>query len=155
MEMLLDVASYVYNRYRKEFREEIDEMKLHKLLYFAQRESLIQTGKPLFTEDFYGWKYGPILKEVRAIYRNRQFESEIQAAIIERITPVMDKVFAEYASKSSWSLSRLTHGEESWKNSRINVQESENSDNKILLDDIKKDAERIRTRRKQLAELGI
>lgn len=57
--------------------------------------------------------------------------------------------------KSSWSLSRLTHGEESWKNSRINVQESENSDNKILLDDIKKDAERIRTRRKQLAELGI
>ena len=132
MERLLDVASYVYNRYRKEFREEIDEMKLHKLLYFAQRESLIQTGKPLFTEDFYGWKYGPILKEVRAIYRNRQ-----------------------YASKSSWSLSRLTHGEESWKNSRINVQESENSDNKILLDDIKKDAERIRTRRKQLAELGI
>lgn len=54
MERLLDVASYVYNRYRKEFREEIDEMKLHKLLYFAQRESLIQTGKPLFTEDFYG-----------------------------------------------------------------------------------------------------
>lgn len=36
---------------------------------------------------------------MRAIYRNRQFESEIQAAIIERITPVMDKVFAEYASK--------------------------------------------------------
>jgi len=37
----------------------------HKLLYFAQRESIIQTDTPLFDASFYGWRFGPILKEIR------------------------------------------------------------------------------------------
>lgn len=38
MEKLLNVAGYIYQRYEKDFGNEIDEMKLHKLLYFSQRE---------------------------------------------------------------------------------------------------------------------
>ena len=38
-------------RYQKEFGERISEMKLHKLLYFTQRESLIQLGEPMFGEN--------------------------------------------------------------------------------------------------------
>lgn len=33
----------------------LEEMKLHKLLYFVQRESLAITGNPLFAEPFEGW----------------------------------------------------------------------------------------------------
>mgnify|MGYP000190729420 FL=1 len=29
-------ASYIYEKYKSEFGTTIDEMKLHKLLYFAQ-----------------------------------------------------------------------------------------------------------------------
>ena len=47
-----DAASYIYYRYRDEYGCVIDEMKLHKLMYFAQRESLIQTGNPLFKAVF-------------------------------------------------------------------------------------------------------
>ena len=39
-------------------------MKLHEIMYFAQRESIIQTGEPLFDATFYGWKYGPVLRSV-------------------------------------------------------------------------------------------
>ena len=53
MENLMSVASYVFNRYQETMGEKIDEMKLHKLLYFAQRESIIQRNEPLFSEDFY------------------------------------------------------------------------------------------------------
>ena len=70
MEDLMNVASYIYNRYSAEFNSKIDEMKLHKLLYFTQRESLIQNDTPLFDAVFYGWKYGPILKEIREAYRD-------------------------------------------------------------------------------------
>ena len=35
MEKIIDVAQYVYKYYLKETDEKIDEMKLHKLLYFA------------------------------------------------------------------------------------------------------------------------
>ena len=40
MEDLMNVASYIYNRYESENGIKIDEMKLHKLMYFSQRESL-------------------------------------------------------------------------------------------------------------------
>ena len=53
MEKLIDVASYIYNRYLETKGEAIDEMKLHKMLYFAQRESIIQNNEPLFEESFY------------------------------------------------------------------------------------------------------
>ena len=43
-------------------------MKLHKLLYLSQREALAVTGQPLFQEEFEGWKYGPVCREVRAYY---------------------------------------------------------------------------------------
>lgn len=52
MKDLMNVASYVYNRYKNENGTDIDEMKLHKLIYFAQRESSIQGNKPLFDDVF-------------------------------------------------------------------------------------------------------
>ena len=55
MEIMLDVvkvASYISRRYEREYGSQIDEMKLHKLLYFTQRESLIQLDRPLFAESF-------------------------------------------------------------------------------------------------------
>lgn len=66
MERIVDVAQYVYKYYLKETDEKIDEMKLHKLLYFVQRESYVLLGKPMFNEDFEGWIHGPVSKEVRS-----------------------------------------------------------------------------------------
>lgn len=155
MENLMSVASYVFNRYQETMGEKIDEMKLHKLLYFAQRESIIQKNEPLFAEVFYGWKFGPILKEIRNAYREDAFLKVVDEETVSRIKDIMDKVFEEYASKDSWSLSRLTHGEVSWKNSRKDIPEGANSDNPMCLEDIIKDAERIKQRRIGLANLGL
>jgi len=155
MEDWMNVASYIYNRYKQENGTCIDEMKLHKLMYFSQRESLVQTNEPLFNAVFYAWKFGPILKEIRIAYKNSSFYERIPEEIILRISPVMDKVFEEYAAKDSWSLSRLTHGEFSWKNSRRGIPDGENSDNPMRLEDIREDANRIRERREILAKLGL
>lgn len=144
MENIFDVARYIATRYKKEFGTTIDEMKLHKLMYFAQRESYVMYDEPLFEGVFYGWKFGPILKEIRVLYRNDDlcFEKEATGDFVK----LMNVVFKRYAAKDSWSLSRLTHGELSWKNSRIGVPESVNSDNPICEADIIKDAARIKAR---------
>lgn len=155
MENLMNVASYIYNRYFETKGVKIDEMKLHKMLYFAQRESLIQKNQPLFDESFYGWKYGPVLKEIRTVYKEGTFLSEVDEEVIKRIHPVMDKVFDEYADKNSWSLSRLTHGEYSWQNARIGIAENMNGDQPLAIRDIEKDAQRVRIRRQGLAALGL
>lgn len=155
MEKLMNVASYICNRYSKEYGARIDEMKLHKLLYFAQREALIQNREPLFDAVFYGWKFGPVLKEIRFAYRDDSFSEYVPQDVILRMLPIMNKVFEEYAGKDSWSLSRLTHGEFSWRNSRQGVSDGENSDNPMNVDDIRTDADRIRKRREMLLKFGL
>lgn len=55
MERVIDVAQYIFEAYKKESGHIIDEMKLHKLLYFSQRESLALLNKPLFNEPMQGW----------------------------------------------------------------------------------------------------
>ena len=153
MERLIDVASCIYNDYYNIYKIKIDEMKLHKLLYFAQRESFIQDGKPLFDSTFYGWKYGPVLKEIREIYKEDSFIRNVSENVIMRISHIIKKIFKYYAGKDSLSLSRLTCGELSWKNSRIGIPEEVNSDNPMSIDDIRKDADRIRRRRIFLSQL--
>ena len=150
MENVMTVASYVYNRYQNEFNEKIDEMKLHKLLYFAQREALVRTNEPLFDAEFCAWRYGPVLKDIRGAYKAGTFETEISDETVHALKPVMDKIFEKYAPEDSWSLSRLTHGETSWKNARKGFAPTDSSDVAIALDDIRLDADRIRTRREML-----
>lgn len=155
MVAVFDAASYVYNRYKKEFKEEIDEMKLHKLLYFAQRESIIQTGEILFEATFSAWKFGPVLKEIRYAYKEKSFLKEIKASVVVEMKPIMDRIFSDYAGKDSWSLSRLTHGEVSWQKSRIGIPEEVNGDRAMAVEDIREDAERIKARREKLVRLGL
>ena len=147
MEDVLNVAAYISQRYFLEYNEQMDEMTLHKLMYLIQREAIIQTGEPLFNATFYGWKYGPVLKEIL----DTTLISVEPKDFIGNCFPILNKVFESYAGKESWSLSRLTQGELSWKNSRL----LENADNLMSLEDIHKDAERIKARREMLNRLGL
>ena len=104
---------------------------------------------------FYGWKFGPILKEVRIAYRDNSFFEEIEEEVIDRIKPIMDKVFKEYVDKDSWSLGRLTLGEYSWKIARKGIPYGVDGDNPMDINDIAKDAERVRLRREKLAKLEL
>ena len=155
MKDMMTVASYICNRYQAEHGERIDEMKLHKLLYFAQREALIQTGKPLFDGDFQGWRFGPVAADIRKPYRDDAFNPAVSDADMGEDREILDYVFENYARKDSWSLSRLTHGEICWKKSRKGIAPTESSSNLIPLDDIRLDADRIRERRAMLNQYGL
>lgn len=147
------VASYIFNRYKKEFDEKVSEMKLHKLLYFTQRESLIQKGEPMFEEEFLAWRYGPVLPEIRSCYANNLFNDMPTEDFISDNRSIFDFVFSNYAPKDAWSLSRLTHGEYSWINARGNLFPNQNGNNPLAVEDIRRDAERIKLRRFLINEI--
>ena len=143
----LQAASYISRRYYQEYGDHIDEMKLHKLLYFAQREAIIVNNEPMFEEQFVAWKYGPVMLCVRDAYKYGQLNNLLSDADMERFGTVFESVFKRYASKTSWSLSTLTHGEYSWQNARKGLSSEVNGRHMISVDDIRKDAERIKLRR--------
>lgn len=152
---ILQVASYISERFKKEFGVRIDEMKLHKLLYFTQRECFIQTCKPMFEAKFEAWKYGPVMVEVRQHYKDDTLHETMTMEQEKRYQPVFDMVFKIYAQQKSWSLSTLTHGEYSWKQARRGYEEQDASEVEIKTEDIMVDADRVRERRIVLRQLNL
>ena len=150
---VVSIASYISERYLKEYGERIDEMKLHKLLYLTQRECIVQTGEPMFSEPFSAWKYGPVMVSIRQLYKADMLHSVPSDEVIGRYQPVFDKVFEQYAPKSSLSLCTLSHGEYSWQRARGSAGRDDRCDNFLDIHDIERDAERIKTRRFMLKAL--
>ena len=139
------IATYISHRYRKTFGIPLDEMKLHKLLYFAQRECLLMLGTPLFSDRFEAWRYGPVMR----CLRGKDWYAEINPIAsypeLSVYLPVFDRIFELYAHKNSWTLSSVSHGETSWQKAKSKEHDSQPVE--ILTEDIRKDAEIVRLRR--------
>ena len=144
---VVSIASYISERYRKEFGERNDEMNLHKLLYLTQRECLIQTGEPMFEATFHAWKYGPVLPEIRQMYKADALNSELPMEQEEQYKGVLDYVFAEYAHKRSFVLILITHGDYSWTHAREGYGKYDDSDVPMSMEDIRRDAAYYKQRR--------
>ncbi|MBE5037281.1 DUF4065 domain-containing protein [Subdoligranulum sp. DSM 109015] len=143
MNKITDVADYIIKRYRELTGEKLDEMKLHKLLYFTQREAFAVIGQPAFEGDFEGWKYGPVSREVR----NDLYDGEILVpvnAVSDDVKYIATNVILEYGSFASWKLSELSHKELSWQNARKGLAPGENGSRVLSLDDIQEDAKKVR-----------
>lgn len=155
MEDVVKIASYICQRYERQFGCRIDEMKLHKLLYFTQRESFIQLRKPMFEACFEAWKYGPVMVSIRQHYKDDSLNYFISQKQFAEYKPVFDMVFKTYAPQKSWSLSTLTHGEYSWKQARSGYDEQDVCEVEIKTEDIQIDADRVRERRCVLRQLNL
>ena len=60
MATVFDVARYILSRQDQNAGDTISNMKLQKLVYYAQGFALAITGKPLFQEDIEAWEHGPV-----------------------------------------------------------------------------------------------
>ena len=143
MTYIAEVAAYFQELYEEKFMKKIDEMKLHKLLYLAQREHYILHKSAWFEGDFYAQRFGPVSLTVRTMYKSGDFKGHILSKVeIEKNKDLIEDVFRRYAAKSSWSLSSITHGEQSWIRAH-----KRGTDNKIHNEDIEEDALRAKLRR--------
>lgn len=66
----VQIGNWFLARHKAQMRQDdgidpMTQMKLHKLLYYAQGVSLAVNGGPLFEDDLLAWEHGPV---VRAIY---------------------------------------------------------------------------------------
>ena len=154
MEKVSKIAAYLASQFEGKFGLPIDEMKLHKLLYFGQRESYVLHDEPLFEGVFHAGQYGPVVLEVRDLYRSNKLTEMPSDDSIREKMDVFEKLWSDYASKTAWSLSYLSHGEISWKNA---FQKRENPSGpyyKMDDKDIRKDAMKIRRRKAQIQQLA-
>ena len=140
MEKTMCVAKALYDMYYAEKGVHMDEMKMHKLMYFSQRESLMYNKERLFDATFYGWKYGPVLTEVRSEFRMLRPFADVRGSVSAKTVELLKSVLNRYGSLSSWKLSSLSHEEFSWKKSRVGLEADEDGNVELALDAMKVDA---------------
>ncbi len=104
----------------------LTNLKLQKLVYYAQGFHLALTGQPLFQEELVAWEHGPVVVE---LYRTLKDFGSSQVILddtiaadtftedqIDLITDV-NKVYGQF---SAWKLRDMTHNEAPWQQTERN-----------------------------------
>lgn len=101
----------------------ISNLKLQKLLYYAQAWHLAIYKHPLFPEKFQAWVHGPVIPELYHTYKvfgSKPIEAESVAKLQcdQEIQDFLDELVDEYFDLDAYTLELLTHREDPWKNAR-------------------------------------
>ena len=119
-----------YNEYIRDFENEdtddITNMKLQKLLFYAQSDFLAIKGVPLFNNNILAWEHGPVIPEIYDKFKingnkgiTEYNENDLKDISKDDVNLLIDvyNLFGEY---SAWGLRNLTHSENPWKTTKRN-----------------------------------
>lgn len=116
-----NVARYFLSLAEEEAGDDVSNLKLQKLLYYAQGFHLALFDKPLFTNEIRAWTHGPVVADVYHDYKRYgsgvipRTECELEALTTEE-KELLDEVYQVYGQYSAWKLRNMTHEEAPWVN---------------------------------------
>jgi uncharacterized phage-associated protein len=118
-----DVANYFLKRQVVEEGDLMTNLKLQKLVYYAQGFYLAMTSNPLFNEPIEAWAHGPVCVPLYHEYKGYESGAipvpvDVNAHILfdEKQHEVLDMVQTYFGQFSAWKLSNMTHEEPTWTN---------------------------------------
>lgn len=117
--LAIDVAKYFIEISSHEDEPDLTNLKLQKLLYFAQGKFLAQFGVPLFQEEIEAWDFGPVVKNVYHEFKHcgafpiTVFDTDVSVDMPEKTKAFLDSIWSEYAKYSAGYLVQITHKENS------------------------------------------
>jgi uncharacterized phage-associated protein len=110
---------------------DVSNLKLQKLCYYAQGVCSAMRGKPLFQERVLAWDHGPVVPDLYHAYKRfgsqsidpvRDFDP---ATIDEPDRIALDAVYRYYGQFSPWRLRNMTHDEAPWRDAYDKLSGSE------------------------------
>ena len=115
-----DVAQYFLAKADEDAGDLMSNLKLQKLMYYAQGFALVLCDKPLFPQCIEAWIYGPVVPALYHEYksygtdaipppRERDFSKYDQET-----RDLLDEVYAVYGQFAAWKLRNMTHQEPPW-----------------------------------------
>lgn len=102
--------------------EYISNMKLQKLLYYAQGCHLALHDTVLFQDNIEAWKHGPVVPDVYHEYK-RFGSNGIEIAQLDELDvgdftdeqiDTLEQTYEVFGQYSAWKLREMTHSETPW-----------------------------------------
>ncbi len=115
-----DVANVFLKLSEPETGDLLTNLKVQKLVYYAQGFHLAIYDEPLFQENILHWEHGPVVREVYDVYKAL---GDRAIPIPEDFSPTMftskeinllTEVNSVYGQFSAWKLRDMTHTEKPW-----------------------------------------
>lgn len=117
-----NVADFFLNRAAKEedAQEMISNLKLQKLVYYAQGFHLAMFDVPFFNESIEAWTHGPVIPDLyhakkqfgdNGIPPNPKFDVSI---FTPKQYDLLNEIYEVFGQFSAWKLRELTHQESPW-----------------------------------------
>ncbi len=123
----------------------ITNLKLQKLMYYAQAWHLAITGNRLFDGKFEAWVHGPVLVKLYDDYKSFRWNPierlDLGEGSFEKIkhsinntetSEILEDIVEEYFGLSAYELERLTHLEDPWLKARSGIPNDEPSNAEIF-----------------------
>lgn len=108
------VANYLLYIMGEAF-DDLTNMKLNKLLYFAQGHYLKKYEKPLFDDAIEAWDHGPVVPEVYSAYKEygdrpvQGYDGNQVAKITPEVEDILFGVARKYGRYTASALRNMTH----------------------------------------------
>lgn len=122
---------------RRESSREMNYMRLIKILYIADRESIRKTGRPITGDLAAAMKQGPVLSEILDLIKGTHLRSPEWAKFIKREEykirlveepgvanlsrfeiETLERVAEKYRSSDEWVMVELTHKFPEWQKNK-------------------------------------
>lgn len=128
----------------------ITNLKLQKLVYYADAWHLANYDKALIDEDFQAWVHGPAIPALYGQYKEFGWQPIVRKDLDEnslkgivdgfnpRVKTLLELVSDSYFGLTAFELERLTHNEDPWKITRDGLADDEPS-SKIIDKNLMKD----------------
>ena len=106
----------------RERGELLTNLKLQKLLYYADAWHLALHGEALFDEPFEAWVHGPVLPSQYERFRRfewRPITDEVERPVLDdRVASHLDEIIDVFGGESAIALEIMTHEERPWLEAR-------------------------------------
>jgi len=143
IDCLIAARYFIARAYEDRVEAEMTNMKVQKLLYYAQSLNLALYDEPLFEEEIQAWRYGPVCPPAYRFYSD--FEAK-QLPIprkesLSQLPPekqeLLEEIWECFGHYHAYQLSNMAHEELPWKKARKGLPSEASSTEPILLDDMK------------------
>jgi len=121
MNTCFEVANYFLKRQEPEAGDLMTNLKLQKLVYYAQGFYLAMMDSPLFNEPIEAWEHGPVCVPLYHEYKNFgsnpipvPVDVDAYSIFNEKTHEILDMVHKYYGQFSAWKLRNLTHADTPW-----------------------------------------
>jgi len=121
MSTCFDVAIYFLKRQDTDAGDLMSNMKLQKLVYYAQGFHLAYTDKPLFLEPIMAWDHGPVCVALYNEYKKYgsnaipiPYDEDALSIFDSETHKILNDVYEYYGQFSAWKLRNLTHEDTPW-----------------------------------------